>query len=234
MISSEDDTEPPQAALVRVCRQAWRDALSVYYANTPIWRWLKSGALVMLGLFTWAGGNLLLSYQTGWTWLSYLIAYGFALVFWGPFTHFVIVPLAIRLRRTAEHPVARTVANQASKLNLSVFFAIVVVLGALPFGPMMLDFQGAVGGDGSPDVSASLECDVGDEEVYCQLSETDGVDHVVVTSGDRQLEVVEAEPFEFTLATDDLEDVVGQKQFTVELRDEEGQPLQRFVRTVPG
>jgi hypothetical protein len=67
-------------------RQGWRDLLSVYYANTAVWRWLKSGTLVFFGFFLWAGSTVLQS-VTGWTFLNYTMAYGFLLLAWGPFTH---------------------------------------------------------------------------------------------------------------------------------------------------
>ena len=76
----------------RTVRSAWNDLMSVYYANTTIWRLFKSGALIMLGLFAWSGSNLLLSYRPDWGFLYYVMAYGFVLLFWGPFTHLVVVP----------------------------------------------------------------------------------------------------------------------------------------------
>ena len=206
----------------RVCRQAWRDTLSIYYANTPIWRILKSGGLLVFGLFCWSAASLILSYRPEWTWLHYVMAYGFALIFWGPLTHFVIVPLAIRLRRTGQHPVARTFARHASKINLSTFLVIVIVLGTAPISPMMLDFAGPITDDSSPDVSTDLECTQADEVLTCALTNPSGVDHIVITSGETEVMVVDDPTGEFEIQIDDLEEVMGQKQFTAELKDENG------------
>jgi len=46
----------------RVLIQAWRDLLSVYYANTPIWRLFKSAGLLFFGFFCWSASSLVLSY----------------------------------------------------------------------------------------------------------------------------------------------------------------------------
>ncbi|MCU4741309.1 hypothetical protein [Natronoglomus mannanivorans] len=230
----EPARESPLAYPRRVCRQAWRDTLSVYYANTPIWRFLKSSGLLVLGLFCWSASSLLLSYRPDWTILWYVAAYGFALILWGPLTHFVIVPLVIRLRRTAEHPVTRGLSRHASKLNLTVFFTIVILLGTFPIAPMTLEFQPDFGSDSGPDVDATLECtkSTADDLVRCQISSADGVDHVVVSSAGTELQTVDEPPFEFELHTEDLEEVVGQKQFTVEVRDAEGDKLRQFTRNL--
>lgn len=215
--------------------QMWRDVKSVYYANTPIWRWLKSGTLVFLGLALWSGANVLLSNRPDWGWLTYVMAYGFILVAWGPLTHFLLVPLAIRLRRTAEHPLTRAVARHASKLNLTVFFTIVLVVATFAPGIMLLDFSGALGGgDGAPDASATVECDrPTDGTVACSVGTTGPVDHVVVTSGSRELAVVEdGPPYEFEVPVDDLADATTGKEFVVELRDGDGATLRRYVQTV--
>ncbi|MFU8870116.1 hypothetical protein [Natronococcus sp.] len=226
------DEKPPLSYPRRLLSQGWRDLLSVYYANTPIWRVLKSGGLFVFGLFCWSAASLLFSYQPEWAFLTYVMAYGFALVFWGPLTHFVVVPLAIRLRRTGEHPVARAFARHASKINLSTFIVIVIVLGTAPISPMMLDFAASLGDDSSPDVDTNLVCTEGDETIACELTDPDGVDHLVVTSGEHEVAVVDDPTGEFEIRVDDLEEVVGQKQFTVELKDENGDRVGVFRRTV--
>lgn len=222
------------AKLLGIPRQLWRDLLSVYYTNTPVWRWLKSGTLVFFGFFLWVSGALLYAFQPEWGWLTYVMAYGFVLILWGPLTHMLVVPVAIRLRRTARHPIARTVAKQASKINLTVFFALVVVLGTAPISPMLFDVTGFVGADGSPDVSAAIECDVDDELVACLVETGDGVDHVVALSGGEEIDRADGpSPFALEFHSTEAEEVVGQKQVTVELRDGEGETLRRYVQTVP-
>lgn len=215
------------------CRRYWNDTLSIYYANTPIWRMLKSFGLLFFGFFCWSAAGLLYSYRPDWTFLYYVMAYGFALILWGPLTHFVILPVAIRLRRTATHPVTRTFAKKASKINLTVFIAIVLVLGTAPISPMLLDFGTLLEDDDrQPDVNPDLDCVVVDELVECSLSDPTAIDHVVVTSGDRTLETVTDPPFDFTLHVDDLEEVVGQQQFVVELRDDDGDTIRRYTRSL--
>lgn len=218
-------------------RGAWNDLLSVYYANTLIWRLLKIGALVALGLFCWSGANLLLSYRPDWGFLYYVMAYGFALLFWGPFTHLVVVPTVIRMRRSGKGGLPRWFGRHGSKANLTVFLLIVLVLGTFPPGVMTFEFQvPANGGDGVT-VNPELECTRSGDLVHCHISDSRGIDSVVVTSGDRELEVIEESPFDFDLNVNDLETVNGDKQFTVELRDENGDTVRRYIRRaelIPG
>jgi len=228
------DAESPAALIRSALRQAWRDALSVYYANTPIWRLLKSGALLFLGFFVWSGSNLLLSYQPGWWWLTYPMAYGFVLLLWGPLTHLAVVPTAIRWRRGAEHPTARWLARHASKLNLSVFFAVVLVLGTFPVAPMTLDFAGAIGDGGSADVDPELECNPTGDVVACQLSDSAGYDHVVVLSDGEEIVRADEPPFAFEVPVSEMDESVNGPRITVELRTGDGETVRRYIRTFPG
>lgn len=228
-----DTTVTPTDRLRALLGRAWRDARSVYYANTPAWRWLKSGTLVFFGLFCWSAAGLLHSYRPGWDWLTYVMAYGFLLVAWGPLTHAVVVPASIRLRRTAERPWVRTLARHASKLNLGVFFALVLVLGTVAPGAMMLDFRGALGGDGGGDVTAEVGCTPAGDHVRCRVDVEGDVDRVVVTSGGERLRTLEEPPYTFELARDEIATVAGGGQFVIELRDADGNTLRRFVQTVP-
>ncbi|MFT4884065.1 MAG: hypothetical protein ACI8U4_001578 [Natronomonas sp.] len=213
-------------------RQAWRDLLSVYYANTPVWRWLKSGGLLLFGLAVWSGANVLLSYVPEWGFLTYVMAYGFLLIVWGPLTHFLVVPGIIRLRRTAGGPVGRFFARHGSKINLSVFLALVVVVGTLAPSVMMLEFSGGLSDSDGGDVSADLVCDRGPETIECHLEDAEGFDHVVVTSGGERLARVDEPPYAFTVQRDELAQTRTGAEFVVELRDEDGNTLRRFVRTV--
>ena len=212
--------------------QMWRDLLSVYYANTPVWRWLKSGALVFLGFFLWMGGSVLLSVKPGWTFLHYAMAYGFLLIAWGPFTHFVVVPLTIRLRRTAEHPIPRTFARNSGKINLAIFFTLVAIFGTITPGIMLLDFSPGAGGDGSPEVRGEVVCDV-DSVITCRVENASGIDHVVATSGGEEVARADGPPFEMEIQRDELAETRTGKQFRIEFRDENGETIRRFVRTVP-
>lgn len=211
-------------------RQAWRDLLSVYYANTPIWRWLKSGALLFLGVGLWAASAVVYS-VTDWRPVLYVMAYGFLLIFWGPFTHMVVVPVTIRLRRNATTKSGRIFARNSGKINLSIFFICIVVLATFVPGLMMLEFSSELGGGGN-DVSGDLVCDTGEEVVSCEVLNPKGIDHVVVTSGGETLRTVEEEPFAFELSHDELDETRTGLRFEVEYRDADGSTLQRFVERV--
>ncbi len=221
--------ESPTAFVRRVLGGMWRDMVSVYYANTMVWRVLKSGALLFLGFFCWIGGNLTLSF-VDLELFRYVTAYGFALLFWGPFTHLVVVPLVIRLRRTAAHPVTRFFSRNGSKASLTVFLLLVIVLGTFPPGVMTLQFGGAA--SSAPDITGDLQCTKTAETVHCHLVNPEGVDSVVVLSGGETIETVETAPFEFDIPRAELQAVNEQEQFTVELRDENGNTQRRFVRQV--
>lgn len=223
------EPESPVAFVRRVLHGMWRDLKSVYYANTLVWRILKSGALLFLGFFCWVGGNLTLSF-VDWTPIRYVTAYGFALLFWGPFTHLVVVPLVVRLRRTGDHPVTRFLSQHGSKANLTVFFLVVVVLATV--SPAVMTFDFGVAGGATPDITGELQCTKTGEEVHCHLASPRGVDRVVVTSGGETLLVDEDPPFEFDVRRGELESVNDRVQFTVELQDAEGNTQRRFVRQV--
>ncbi|WP_458210467.1 hypothetical protein [Haladaptatus sp. NG-SE-30] len=221
----------------RILQGAWNDLLSVYYANTLIWRLLKSGALIALGLFCWSGANLVLSYRPDWGFLYYVMAYGFVLLFWGPFTHLVVVPMVIRMRRSGKGGLRRQFARHGSKVNLTVFLLIVLVLGTFPLGVMTFEFQVPVGGSGDGDVNPQLQCTKSGEIVHCHLSDSRGIDSVVVSSGGKTLKVIDDPPFDFDVNVNDLETVNGDRQFTVELRDDNGDTIRRYIRRaelIPG
>lgn len=219
--------------LRRRVRSAWGDVKSVYWANTLAWRALKSGALVFLGFFCWAGSSVLLTYLPELTLLQYTRAYGFLVLFWGPLTHLIVVPLAIRLRRSATGQPLRWLARNGSKLNLSLFVVLVLVLGTWPVGAMTLDFQGALASDGPGDVDPSVDCSVAEGVVTCHVEDLEAIDRVVVRSSGRQIASDGEAPYEPSFAVDEPSEVVGQRQFTIELCDENGKTLRRFVRTVP-
>ena len=212
--------------------QMWRDLLSVYYANTPIWRWLKSGALVFLGLSLWTGGAVVLSVRPEWELLTYVIAYGFLLLFWGPFTHFVVVPLTIRLRRTATHPVARAFSRNSGKLNLAIFFTLVLVLGTVTPAIMMLEFAPLPGDGDSVEIRGELQCEVEDDLVSCHVVGAQGIDHVVATSGGEEIAIADEPPFELEFHTDEVQETRTGQEFTVDFRDEDGETIRRHVRTI--
>lgn len=228
---SDDTVEAPGAQVRQFLRQGWNTLLTVYYANSVGWRVLKAGALVFLGLFAWAGANILLSVQPGWTLLHYVVAYGFLLVIYGPFHHLVVIPLALRWRRRGGS--AQSLGRHLPNAGLALFLLAVLVLGTFPAGPTTIDFASALEGTGA-DVNPDLACVKspadGAVEIHCHLTESAGVDRVVVESGDRRLAVDRDPPFEFTVRADQVAEVVGSKQFRVLLLDRDGTLLRRYTR----
>lgn len=210
-------------------RQFWRDLLSVYYANTPIWRWLKSGALLFLGFGLWAGGSAVYS-VTDWRPVLYAMAYGFLLIVWGPFTHMVIVPLTIRLRRNASTPIGRTFSRNSGKINLTIFALCVISLATFAPGVMLLEFSPSTG-TGAQSVSGDLVCDGGEQTISCEIVEPQGIDHVVVLSGGERLKRVDGPPFTFTVDRNKLAETRTGQELIVEYRDENGQLRQRLIET---
>lgn len=212
-----------------VLEQSWRDLLSIYYANTPIWRWLKSGALLFLGFGLWAGGSAVHS-VTGWQPVLYVMAYGFLLIVWGPLTHMLLIPLTIRLRRTAETKPARVFSRNSGKINLSIFFICVIALATFAPGVMLLDFSSSDSGGG--EISGDLICETGAETVSCEVADPQGIEKVVVLSGDETVRTVSEEPFSFEVPVDELEETSSGHRFVVEYRDGNGNTLRRFVERI--
>ena len=208
-------------------RQAWSDLKSVYYANTPVWRWLKSGALVFLGLCTWAGAAVVLSVRPEWTFLYLVMAYGFLLVFWGPLTHFGIVPLVLRLRRSASHPTIRAIARHGGKINLTIFFTLVILLAIAQPGIMLLEFSPGLSEPGT-EVSGSINCEGPVDSVFtCNITNPSGFDHAVIMSGGTVIDRADEEPYTMTIH----EDEIVNNQFRVVLRDDDEGTLRTRVVT---
>lgn len=230
MAGTTADEQSPLAFARESVRNGWRTVRTMYYANSLSWRALKSGALLFLGFFLWSSSNLLLSYQPTWTWLTYPMAYGFVLVWYGPLHHAVVIPLSVRLRKRADD--WSRVGRHLPNASLAVFLALVVVLGTSPAGPMTFEF-GSDGGT-APDVNPTLTCTKSSDAatVHCHLTGASGVDHVVVNSGGERLVVDREAPFEFTVETAEMTEVAGQKQFQVVLKDEDGNTVRRYTRTV--
>ncbi|MFT4921446.1 MAG: hypothetical protein ACI8XM_000643 [Haloarculaceae archaeon] len=232
MSDQHEETGPgsPFQWIKLVAVGVWRDLKSVYYANSTIWKLLKSATLVFFGFFLWSGANLLLSYQPSWAWLNYVMAYGFALILWGPLTHLVVVPLIIRMRRSGASGLSTYISRYGTKTNLLVFFTIVLLLGTFPLGIMTFEFQ-LPAGSGS-DVNPQLQCTRSGETVHCHLSDSRGIGRVVVISGGETLRSIAEPPFDFDLEAAEVAESQGDKQFVVELQDENGATIRRFSRRI--
>lgn len=233
-MSDRTATEPsPVQWTRRVLSDGWHTLLTIYYANSVSWRALKSGALVFFGFFLWSASNLLLSYQPTWTFLNYSMAYGFVLLFYGPFHHVVVIPLAIRLRR--QGGTKTQIGKKLPNAGLAVFLLAVVVLGMFPAGPMVFDFGSALedsGADVNPDLLCTKSVDSAGTTVHCHLTKSEGIATVTVESGGETIDTDESPPFEFTIHESKLTAVTGQKQFQVVLRNEEGKMIRRYTRTL--
>jgi len=185
-----------------IVRQAWRDLLSVYYANTPVWRWLKSGSLVFLRLFLWMSGNVLLAYWTDSVTVRYALAYGFVLILWGPLTP---------ARRAGRDPAAahRGEPYRAADRPTRVEDQLRDVprdrrgRGTLAPGVMLLDFSSGFGTDGG-DVTAELVCQTDSDPITCELETAAGVDHVVLLAGGEEIDRNDEPPYAVSAPRDSL------------------------------
>lgn len=214
----------------------WRTIKSIYYASSPAWQFLKSGALFLLGLFCWSAANLLLSYEPSWHWPYFFMAYGFLLTPYGPFTHLVLVPHVIPwLRRRTRHGWLHWLGRHLTETSLTVFFTAVLLMGLYPPPVMQMDFRAttvATTSDVNPKLVCSSAAVSGRTTITCRLERTAGVESITVESGGTRLLKRSAPPYEFSLKQGDAAEVVGQHQFQVVVRDAEGAPVRRFTRTL--
>lgn len=229
--SMEDDESSPTPSLSSLVASAWSSLKTVYYANSISWRFLKTGTLVFFGFFLWAGSNIVHSYNPDLTILQYTMAYGFILIMYGPIHHLVVLPLAFRWRRQAG--TIQRVGRRLPNAMLVVFLVAVVVLGTSPVGIMMVDFSSALessGADISPDLLCTKSPTENGTEIHCHLSESEGIDRIVIQSGNSEILMDNNPPYEFTINERELESVTGEKQFTVLLQDEDGSMIRRYTR----
>jgi hypothetical protein len=225
-------TDGSPTTLADLLGNAWGSVKTIYWANSRSWRFLKSGALVFLGFFLWAGSNILHSVNVEQGLLYYPMAYGFLLIVYGPIHHLVVIPLALRWRRS--RGLRQRVGRRLPNAMLAVFLAAVLVLGTMPVGAMTVEFTAGLDGGGASDVSPELSCVKtpvdGGTEITCELSSSEGVGSVTVESGGTTLATVGDPPYEFTIRERDLATITGEKQFTVELYAEDGSLARRYTR----
>lgn len=231
---SENALDSPVAVTGRALRGTWNTILSIYYANSRSWRVLKAGALFFLGCFVWAGSNVLLSYLADVWVLRYARSYGFVLIAYGPFHHLVVIPIYQRLRKQGRH-LSIGKHLHLPNASLAVFLALVIVLGTFPLGVMTIDFTSALGESG-PDIAYEVSCTKspveGDTIIHCHLTESQGIDRIVVTNGGETIATDEEPPFEFEVAASELRRVTDSKRIRVTLLDADGNIVRRFTRTL--
>lgn len=227
----ERDRTPTLRGLLR---DAWNTLHTIYYANSVSWRVLKSGALFFFGFFLWAGSNVILSVQPAWTVLHFAMSYGFVLIFYGPFHHAVVIPVALRWRRAGGRKTR--IGRRLPNASLVIFLAIVLVLGMYPIGPVSAEFGGD-GGGGGFDINPDLLCTKhtaanGSAEIHCHLTEATGISYIEVSSGSTTIATDREPPFEFTVRDSELVERNGQRRFRVALRDDSGALIRQFTRSL--
>jgi len=229
--TKEASTFSPVASVTTLVKSGWSTLKTLYYANSISWRVLKAGALIFFGFFLWAGSNVLRSYNPNLTVLQYPMAYGFILILYGPIHHLIVLPLAFRWRRSGG--TKRRIGSRMPNAMLAIFLLTVVVLGTFPVGAMTVDFNAEFGSDGS-DVNPDLLCSKSQTEkgteVHCRLTESEGIDHIVVQNDGSQILVDEEPPYEFTIHARELESVTGEKQFRVKLEGEDGTMIRQYTK----
>lgn len=187
----------------------------------------------MLGFFCLSGGNLVLSFKPDWTFLNYVISYGFLLIVYGPIHHLVVIPLSLRLGRTDLGRFLR-IGKRIPFWTLILFALVVIGFGYRPPDVMTFEFKGT-GLTSTPDINPEITCYRSDGDtsdlIHCSLPAVEGIERVEVENDNERLLVVEDPPYEFEVRVSDLEEVVGQRNFHVVLRDQNGSMIRRYVRS---
>ncbi|MFB6104162.1 MAG: Ig-like domain-containing protein [Halobacteriaceae archaeon] len=232
---TDDSASSPGRFIATTVQSTWRTVLMIYYANSLSWRALKAGALFFLGFFVWAGSNILLSYFPHVTILEFFLSYGFVLILYGPFHHLVVIPVYQRLRKQGTH-LSLGGHLHLPNLSLLVFAVLVIVLALNPVGLMVIDFTSTLE-RGGVDITPDLACvkhtaPNGTVTIHCHLSESTGVARVEVYSGTERLLVDDTPPYEFSITSDQLQTVTGNKRFRVDLLAEDGTLIRRYTRTL--
>lgn len=215
-------------------RRLWLAYKALYYASTPAWQVLKSGALFMLGVFCWSTGNLLLSYEPSWSWIYYLMAYGFLLIPWGPVTHLLLVPhVTPFLRRRFKHPALRFVARHLSLVNFGIFAVHVVLFGLFPPSHLTFEFGATPTTQAVADMDPSLTCmrPADAALVSCRVDPADGIGSVQVESAGKQVSLLHHTPFSFELREDQVRTVVGRREFEVLVLAPDGSLIRSYTRS---
>lgn len=214
-------------------RRLWLGYKALYYASTPAWQVLKSGALFILGIFCWSTGNLLLSYEPSWSWTYYLMAYGFLLIPWGPVTHLALVPhVTPFLRRRFRSVAVRFAARHLSLVNFGIFVVHVVMFGLFPPSHLTFEFDATPTETTAAAVDPALTCLTAPapHTVSCRLEASVGVSSVQVESAGEQLLILQESPFEFQLHRDRVHQIVGRREFEVHVLTEDGELIRSYTR----
>jgi hypothetical protein len=226
---------PAQRKKHGALKSLWLAYKAIYYASTPSWRFMKSGALFLFGFFCWSAGNLLLSYEPSWTWVQFIAAYGFLVIIWGPVTHLLLVPIVTPfLRRHFRWNPAKWMSKHLSLLNFLIFLVHVILFGLYPPDHVLFEFGSIAREHPTVDVNPTLDCsrDRSAALLSCTVTPADGIGRLEIeTAGEPLLQLAEA-PWSFTLQEQDLVRVVGQQQFEVLVMTPDSSVIRSFTKYV--
>lgn len=215
-------------------RHSWRLIKSIYYASATSWRLLKAGALVFFGFFCWSAANLLVSYGLDSLFWYIVMAYGFLLIFFGPLTHLVLLPYALPwLRRRQQGSLLHVLGQKLSPTTLTIFSLLVLGMAVTRADVMTFEFSSERSGTPVADINPELNCRQLEDtnEIECEVTPASGIESVTVESGTQELIVDDEPPFSFVVEESSLEEVVGQRQLRVVLRDANRNTVRQFTRT---
>lgn len=215
-------------------KRGWDILRTVYWYNSIPWRVLKSGALVVFGFFFLAGANLLHSYKPDWDFLYLLMSYGFLMIVYGPIHHLIIIPVSLRLNHYSWGRAIK-VGKRVPFWTLMAFCVAVVVFGFYPLDVMTFEFKATavnLSHDINPELSCVLRTVEEERIIRCELSPPEGIHSITVENAGRTIVTDEEPPFAFSFPEAKLEKVVGRKNFQVVLRDQYGEMIRRYVRSV--
>jgi hypothetical protein len=214
-------------------KAGWDVLRTVYWYNSLAWKILKSGGLIVFGFFMLSGGNLLYSFKPEWNWLLYVISYGFWLIIYGPIHHLIVIPVSLRLAHYSWGRAVR-INKRGPFWTLIGFFVLVIYFGMFPLDVMTFRFKPSQLTD-TPDVDPKVTCyrneQPDDPRITCRIADNEAIGSVDVENNGRTLLTDEEPPYEFSLRVSELEEVVGQKNFHVIVRGENGSMIRRYVQS---
>ncbi len=231
--------QPGQRKKHGALKSLWLAYKALYYASTPSWRFMKSGALFLFGFFCWSAGNLLLSYEPSWTWVQFIAAYGFLVIIWGPTTHLLLVPIVTPyMRRCFDSNPGKWLAKHLSLVNFLVFMVHVILFGLYPPEHVLFEFGTIASSNPEVDVNPTLDCGRNRDaaRLTCTVSPGDGIGRLEIETAGKPLSRLDEAPWTFTLREQDLARVVGQQQFEVLVMTPGGNVIRsytKYVATIP-
>jgi len=213
----------------------WLAYKAIYYASTPSWRFMKSGALFLFGFFCWSAGNLLLSYEPSWTWVQFIASYGFLVIIWGPVTHLILVPIVTPYMRRCFHSnPGKWLAKHLSLVNFLVFMVHVILFGLYPPDHVLFEFGTIARENPAVDVNPTLTCnrDRDAARLTCTVRPADGIGRLDIETAGEPIRRLDEAPWTFTLQEQQLARVVGQQQFEVLVMTPDGDVIRSFTKYV--